>query len=161
MGLEKILKLGNQELYKASEILEREEIPQFRNIIDYLFTLIREFRAKYGAGRGIAAPQIGVHKRIICLDIENKQHILINPVLSDCSEDMMELWDDCMSFPDLFVKVKRYKTCTLEFKDENWNSHKWELEGDLSELLQHEYDHLNGILATQRALDDKSFRLRE
>jgi peptide deformylase len=71
----------------------------------------------------------------------------------------MELWDDCMSFPGLLVRVKRHRRCVMDFLDENWQAQQWILEDDLSELIQHEYDHLDGILATQRAIDDRSFRI--
>jgi peptide deformylase len=86
---------------------------------------------------------------------------MVNPVLSDMSEDMFELWDDCMCFPNLLVKVRRHRRCTLLFRDLEWVEHTWYLEDDLSELLQHEVDHLDGILATQRAIDDRSFRWRD
>jgi peptide deformylase len=75
-------------------------------------------------------------------------------------EEQMEVLDDCMSFPDLFVKVNRYRRCKIKYKDTNWEDCVMELEGDLSELLQHEYDHLDGILATMRAIDNKSFYTR-
>ena len=84
---------------------------------------------------------------------------LINPVISWFSEEMFELWDDCMSFPNLLVKVMRHKKITIEFYDLNWEKHTWHLENDMAELLQHEYDHLDGILATQRAINNKSFKL--
>ena len=82
---------------------------------------------------------------------------VLEPRLKELLE-MMELWDDCMSFPNLHVRVKRHYFCTMNFVDENWESHTWFLENDLSELMQHEYDHLNGILATQRAIDNESFK---
>jgi peptide deformylase len=86
--------------------------------------------------------------------------VIINPEISNKSEEMIELWDDCMSFPNLLVKVKRHKSLTVKFLDENWNGHEWCLNDDLSELIQHEYDHLDGILATMRAVDEKSFKWR-
>jgi len=73
-------------------------------------------------------------------------------------DEMMEVWDDCMSFPELLVKVKRNKRCKIHYKDLDWKNNV--LEGDLSELLQHEYDHLDGILAVQRAIDNKSFKIK-
>jgi succinate dehydrogenase / fumarate reductase flavoprotein subunit len=76
------------------------------------------------------------------------------------SEDMFELWDDCMSFPNLLVKVKRHKSLTIKYLDENWQTQEWQMTDDLSELLQHEYDHLDGILCTMRAIDEKSFKWR-
>jgi len=71
-----------------------------------------------------------------------------------------ELWDDCMSLPNLLVKVKRHKKVTIKYLDENWEPQKWEMENDLSVLIQHEYDHLEGILCTMRAIDSKSFKWR-
>ncbi|MDP6356270.1 MAG: peptide deformylase, partial [Planctomycetota bacterium] len=74
--------------------------------------------------------------------------------------EKMDVWDDCMCFPDLLVKVERHSTCTLKFRDLDWSERQMELAGDLSELLQHEYDHLDGILAVSRAIDGLSFALR-
>jgi peptide deformylase len=65
-----------------------------------------------------------------------------------------------MSFPNLLVKVKRHKNLTIKYLDENWQTREWNMTDDLSELLQHEYDHLDGILCTMRAIDEKSFKWR-
>ncbi len=65
-----------------------------------------------------------------------------------------------MSFPELLVKVKRYKRCLIKFKDLNFKDNTMKLEGDLAELLQHEYDHLDGILATMRAVDERALCLK-
>jgi peptide deformylase len=83
---------------------------------------------------------------------------MINPVIADLSDEMFEVWDDCMSFPNLLVKVLRHKKLTIHFFNLNFEEETWHLEDDMAELIQHEYDHLNGILATQRAIDNKSFR---
>ncbi len=159
MLLDKILKLGDPLLHEMSEPVSREELRNFEDDVDLLNDLILKFRKIYGTGRGIAAPQIGLMKRLICLNLKGKRYTIINPKLTDLSKDMMELWDDCMSFPNLMVKVKRHRSCTLTYRDENWEEKKWKMRDDLSELIQHEYDHLEGILATQRAVDDRAFRL--
>jgi len=65
-----------------------------------------------------------------------------------------------MSFPNLLVKVKRHHSLNIKYLDENWQPRVWKMEGALSELLQHEYDHVNGILCTMRAIDEKSFKWR-
>ncbi|HUS87432.1 MAG TPA: peptide deformylase [Bacteroidales bacterium] len=158
--LDRILKLGDQRLYDRSEEISPGEIDGLRKDIDLLFELIFEFRRAYGEGRGIAAPQIGLMKRIFCLYLDDKRHVIINPVLKDLSEELMEVWDYCMCFPVLMLKVFRHRSCLLTYRDENWEEHTWELEGDLSQLIQHEYDHLDGILATQRVIDNKSIKLR-
>jgi peptide deformylase len=62
--------------------------------------------------------------------------------------------------PNLLVKVKRHTSLTIKYLDEYWQPQELVLENDLSELLQHEYDHLNGILCTMRAIDEKSFKWR-
>jgi N-formylmethionyl-tRNA deformylase len=90
----------------------------------------------------------------------DRPEVFVNPVLRFPSEERMTVLDDCMSFPGLCVKVMRYKYCTIEYYDMEFNKKSMELEGDLSELLQHEYDHLDGILATMRAIDNRSFHLK-
>ena len=118
-----------------------------------------DFRKKYKAGRAIAAPQIGVMKRLVYMHLQSPV-VFINPVLDNFSRRTFELWDDCMSFPDILVKVKRHKSCEIYFRDLKWKKHSMILEENLSELLQHEVDHLNGILAIQRAIDCKSIILK-
>lgn len=118
-----------------------------------------DFRKKYGFGRAIAAPQIGVFKRLIYMHID-KPVVFINPTLHFEDAEFIEVLDDCMSFPDLLVKVKRHKRSTIQFKSMDFNDNSMKLEDDLSELIQHEYDHLDGILTTMRAIDGKSFCLK-
>jgi len=157
--LNKILKLGNPKLYEISAPVVKTELESLRPVIDDLHHILMEFKARYHAGRAISAPQVGVMKRLIYMNMI-RPVVIINPELFDLSPDMIELWDDCMCFPDLLVRVKRHRRGKLKFLNEEWTEEIWELEDDLSELLQHEYDHLNGILATQRAVDDKSFAWR-
>jgi len=157
MAVSDILLLGNPLLYKKVALVKKQEIKKLLPKLDLMFETILDFRKIYGAGRAIAAPQIGLMKRIICLNID-KPVAMINPELTNLSNEMFEIWDDCMSFPNLLVKVLRHKKLTLTFYDINWEKQTWHLEDDMAELIQHEYDHLNGILATQRAIDDKSFR---
>jgi len=157
--LEDILLLGNPLLYKASKEVLQKELPELIKPILGLADLIVEYRKKYGAGRTIAAPQVGLMKRIIVMNID-KPVFLINPKLFDLSEETITLWDDCMSFPGLLVKVKRHKSCNISYRDQNWQEQLMRCEDDLSELIQHEYDHLDGILATQRAIDNKSFKIK-
>ncbi len=159
MPLTRILKLGDPRLYAVADPVAREEVPALLPYFEELHQLVLEFRATYGAGRAIAAPQIGLMKRVICYNV-SQPVTMINPILTDLSEEMMELWDDCMSFPNLLVRVRRHRSCVLTFRDVDWQEQRWELSDDLSELFQHEYDHLEGILATQRAIDDQSFRWR-
>jgi peptide deformylase len=154
-----ILLLGNPKLYEISRPVSQEDLAGLKRVVDDLHDTLIDFRGRYGAGRAIAAPQIGVMKRLLYMFID-KPVVFINPKLRDLSPEMMTVWDDCMCFPDLLVKVERHQTCTISYRDMNWTRQEMFLEGDLSELLQHEYDHLDGILAVSRAVDAQSFALR-
>ncbi|MEW6245028.1 MAG: peptide deformylase [Bacillota bacterium] len=159
MAVREILLLGNPQLYEVSTEVETWELDPIGAVIEDLHDTLMDFRKRYGRGRAIAAPQIGVMKRLVCMRIDEPL-AFINPVLTMKSVEMMEVWDDCMSFPDLLVRVLRHRRCRLLYRDMNWNERYMDLEGDLAELLQHECDHLDGVLAVSRAIDGRSFALR-
>ena len=156
----KILLLGDPRLYEISEEVKREELEELRPVFEDMFDCIKGIRRDYGFGRAIAAPQIGVQKRLICI-LTDKPYVIINPSLEFVGDEMMEVMDDCMSFPNLLVRVRRYRHTILRYKDENWEDREMAMDDDMSELIQHEYDHLDGILATMRAIDNKSFVMKE
>ena len=158
MAMKEILLLGNPRLYEVSEPVSESDVDDLQGVIADLHDTMIGFKEKYGRGRAIAAPQIAVMKRLVYMHID-KPLVFFNPVLDQKSEQMMELWDDCMSFPELLVRVRRHRSCRVTFRDENWTERHMKLEGDLSELLQHEVDHLDGMLAVQRAIDGRSFAL--
>lgn len=151
--------LGDQRLYEVCEPIEKSELHLVKDWVADLDNVMKEIRAKYNFGRAIAAPQLGIMKRLIYMNID-KPVVFINPKFTYMSDEKFELWDDCMSFPNLLVKVKRHKNVTIKYLDENWETQEWKINNDLSELLQHEYDHLDGILCTMRAIDSKSFKWR-
>lgn len=157
--IQAILLLGDPKLYEVSSPVLKTECIDLESVVADLHDTLMAFRATYGAGRAIAAPQIGIQKRLIYMHITHPV-VMINPKLTFPDDDMMAVLDDCMSFPKLYVKVKRHKRCRIDFMDLQWQPQSLELEGDLSELIQHEYDHLDGILATMRAIDDKSFVMK-
>ena len=155
-----ILLLGNPALYEISEEVKEEELELLRPVFEDMFDCIRGIRRDYGFGRAIAAPQIGVRKRLSCM-LTDQPRVIINPTLEPVGDELMELWDDCMSFPKLLVRVRRCRRCILRYRDENWQPQELLMEDGMSELIQHEYDHLNGILATMRAVDSKSFAMKK
>ena len=155
-----ILLLGNPALYEISEEVKEEELELLRPVFEDMFDCIRGIRRDYGFGRAIAAPQIGIKQRLICM-LTDQPRVIINPTLEPVGDELMELWDDCMSFPKLLVRVRRCRRCILRYRDENWQPQELLMEDGMSELIQHEYDHLNGILATMRAVDSKSFAMKK
>jgi peptide deformylase len=157
--LKDLLLLGDPRLYEVCAPVEKSELQQVVSWEADMDNVMKEVRNKYKFGRAIAAPQLGIMKRLIFMKIDQPV-LFINPDITYRSEEMFELWDDCMSFPNLLVRVSRHKKIRVKFRDQNWETHEWELEDSLSELLQHEYDHLDGILCTMRAMDQKSFQWR-
>jgi peptide deformylase len=158
-GLNDLLLLGEPKLYEKSTPVQKDELRLVMEWVADLDNVMKEIRAKYQFGRAIAAPQLGIMKRLIYMNVD-RPVVFINPLLSDLSDDLFEVWDDCMCFPNLLVRVKRHKSLTIKYLDEQWQQKEWKMEGALSELLQHEYDHLEGILCTMRAIDDQSFKWR-
>jgi len=160
--VKKILTLGNSTLWKhcsqVQNIKATGTIKAIRNLKDTL----NNFKKRNGFGRAIAAPQIGILKRIIYVDFPkaNISGAMISPKIIKKSKEKIQIWDDCFSFPDLLVKVKRAKEIKVEYQTEDGEKRTISAAGDLSELLQHEIDHLDGILAVERAIDGKSFALR-
>lgn len=155
-----ILKLGNPRLYDISKEITEADIDYLPGWITDLHDTLMNYRKIYGAGRAVAAPQIGVQKRLLYMFVE-KPYVFINPVISFPDNEKYTLKDDCMSFPGLIVKIERYKRADITYLDVNLQPQQMHLEGDYSELLQHEYDHLDGILATMRAVDNKSLFMEQ
>ena len=159
MAVREILRLGNPKLNEASAPVGEEDLQAVEQVVRDLHDTMMNFREEYGAGRAIAAPQIGVMKRLVYMNITGPV-VFINPVVTPQGGETMEVWDDCMCFPDLLVKVLRHRNCRIAYRDLDWEEREMGLEGALSELLQHEVDHLDGRLAVSRAVDARSFALR-
>ena len=157
--IREITLLGNPVLREHCSAVKDVESEETRSLIRDLADTLADFRARKGFGRGIAAPQIGVTKQIIYLDFEIHGP-LINPRISAKSRKKMRLWDDCFSFPDLLVMVERAYAIKVAYRDEHGKARTINAEGSLSELLQHEIDHVNGILAVDRAIDSRHIILR-
>lgn len=159
MAVRPILLLGDARLYERSTPVQRAELHGLLGTIRDLHDTMRAFRAEHGWGRAISAPQIGVHRRIVAMD-DGVARTLVNPVLDRHSAERMEHWEDCMSFPELLVHLENPRACRLTYRDLDWSEHEVELTLDYAELIQHEVDHLDGVLSVQRALDPRSIALR-
>ncbi len=157
--LQDLLLLGDPRLYQTSVDVEERELHEVKNWVEDLHNVMEEIRAKYRFGRGIAAPQLGIMKRLIYINLDEPQ-VIINPQFEFKSNDTFNLWDDCMSFPHLLVHVSRHTEIEISFRDEHWKLKSLRASGALSELLQHEIDHLDGILCIDRAIDQRPFKWR-
>jgi peptide deformylase len=158
MPVRSILLLGNPLLWTPSAPADPRS-RELREIIADLGATLADFREKKGFGRAIAAPQIGKLVRVVLLSI-GEQRVLLNPRIVSQSAEQMELWDDCFSFPELMVRVRRAAEVKVAYQDEQGVEREMTAKHQLAELLQHEIDHLDGVLATDRALDARSLAMR-
>src|ERR1700712_2466675 len=125
--LDDLLLLGDARLYENCGAVLFEELSLVAGWMVDLDSVMKDVRAKYNFGRAIAAPQLGIMKRLIYMNI-NRPVVMINPEFINLSDDLFELWDDCMSFPNLLVKVKRHRSLTIKYLDEHWQQQEWSVE---------------------------------
>jgi peptide deformylase len=160
-ALDSVLLLGDPRLRAVCENVVNPGGEEAASEFARLKAALEAFRAAHGFGRGIAAPQIGILKRFVAIDLGAGASCLVNPEISWRSPETFTMWDDCMSFPELLVRVRRNKSISLRYVDESGEARTMEALGQAeSELLQHELDHLDGILAIDRALDRESLAWR-
>ena len=159
MPARRILQLGDPLLRTVSTPVAGPAEAQL--IFRDLKATLDEFRRTHGFGRGISAVQIGEPKRLIYIEFEGRSYSLMNPAFESQSEEKFRLWDDCFSFPNLMVYLERAYSINLRYLDEGGGARHLNASGPLSELLQHEMDHLDGILAVDRSIDRDSFCTRE
>ena len=158
MPVREIIQLGNPLLREHSR-----PVRNFQAALAVLADLrdtLHDFQKRNGFGRGISAVQIGVPERLIYLEIGGREYSLVNPVLRKASESQIVVWDDCFSFPQIMVRLIRAERVEVEYSDERGIGCSLAAEWDFSELLQHELDHLDGVLAIDRAIDRSSFATR-
>jgi peptide deformylase len=149
-----VLLLGDPRLRLKSEAVEEFAGESIEREVADLKEALEDFRRRNGFGRGIAAIQIGIARRMIALNLGDGPFVIVNPKIVRRSSEAFRMWDDCMSFPDLVVRVERHRSIDIEYFDERGNGKEW-LDPDqaTSELLQHEIDHLDGVLAIDRAIE--------
>ncbi|PWB72113.1 formylmethionine deformylase [candidate division GN15 bacterium] len=163
MPVRDILQLGNEILWERSAPVSEVGSDEIVTTITDLSDTLADFRHRRGFGRGIAAPQLGVLKRVIYVRTESAgfDGPLINPEITWRSCGQMEVWDCCFSFPSLMVRLVRAREIHVKYLASTGEERQLKAYGDFSELLQHEIDHLDGILACDRALSARDFVTRD
>ena len=160
----KIREVGDPILNKISKEVD------IRNINEEILEIIDDLKStlEFGAGLGIAAPQIGINKRIIVVGAK-KENIkyndakeipitaMINPTWREISKETDTQYEGCMSVPSIRGKVERYRNIELTYYDEDGNQIIKQLYGFIARLVQHECDHLEGIVFLERVKDKNGF----
>jgi peptide deformylase len=157
-----VLQLGDPRLREKCAAIDDPRDPSVRELASDLRDTVRDWRRRTGYGRAIAAPQLGVLKRVVVLDAP-KELVLVNPEIVERSAEKMVVWDCCLSFLFLFLQVERHRSIRVRYQTLDGDTRELFAgsEEDLGELLQHEIDHLDGILAIDRVADLKSLCSRE
>jgi peptide deformylase len=145
MSVRKILTEPNKILRQVSKEVEKvgdEERALMDDMLDTMYD---------APGIGLAAIQIGVPKRIIVMDIsrdENKREprYFVNPIIKNRNEEKAKYEEGCLSVPDQFAEIERPNTCEIEYLDYNGKKKLLKADGLLATCIQHEMDHLEGIL---------------
>ncbi len=162
MALRQVIQLGDPLLRQPCEPIKDPTSAQVADLIQDLGDTLAHWKAQTGYGRGIAAPQIGVLQRAIFLNLDGQSPWpLINPRIVAHSQDTMEVWDGCLSFLSIFCKVIRHCQITVEYQHLDGRTDTRQASGDLSELLQHEIDHLDGVLTLDRITDIETICTRQ
>jgi peptide deformylase len=164
MPVRPVLQLGDPLLRENCIPVEDPTRPEIRELVSDLADTLAHWRAETGYGRGIAAPQIGVLQRVIFLKLPGEQPWpLINPEIVKRGAEKITVWDACLSFLSIFMQVERHRNIMVQYQNLQGETATIEAgeDRDLSELLQHEIDHLDGILAIDRVVDVKTIVTRE
>jgi peptide deformylase len=164
MTIRSVLQLGDPGLREVAKKVDDPAAAEIRALVGDLSDTLAHWRATTGYGRGIAAPQIGANVRVIFLRLPGEAAWpVVNPEITWRSEEKVVVWDACLSFLSIFMQVVRHREIVVRYQD--LSGQRCEVrageERNLSELLQHEIDHLDGILAVDRITDMKTMCTRE
>ncbi len=141
MAVRTILQLGDPGLREVAARVVDSAAPEIRVLVADLADTLAHWRATTGYGRGIAAPQIGVGKRVIFLQLPGAEAWpLVNPEITWRSAEKIVVWDACLSFLSIFMQVERHREIVVRYQDlqGEWKELRAGEQRDLSELLQHE-----------------------
>ena len=145
MTIKKLITVPNEILRKKSEKIEKVGKNE-KNLIKDLFETMYHHK-----GIGLAAIQVGIPKRIIVLDViqkdeQKKPLCFINPIIKNLSDEKSKYEEGCLSIPNTFIEIERPKKCLVEYVDIDGKKKNMECDNLLSTCIQHEVDHLNGVL---------------
>ncbi len=164
MAIRTVLQLGDPGLREIAKRVDDPSAPEIGALVEDLADTLAYWKSTTGYGRGIAAPQIGSTLRVIFLQLPGAEPWpLVNPQITKQRQQKIVVWDACLSFLSIFMQVERHREIEVRYQDlrGEWHEIQAGEERNLSELLQHEIDHLDGILAVDRITDIRTMCTRE
>lgn len=162
MPVKEIIELGNPFLWERSSPVEEPSSSSVLELVHDLEDTLNAFRAEHEFGQGISAPHIGVLKRVVVIDMrpDGFSGALINPEIASESSERYETWVSCLSFPELLIRVSRASEVRVAYLDIEGTPQTLDATGELAALLQREIDHLDGVLAVDKAVSQRAFMSR-
>ena len=152
--------LGDPRLREIAEPIKDYE-KELRPVLEDLKDTLTEHQRIYKMGRGLAAPQIGHNKRVVYVHTTTFTWYLVNPSIVYRSPETFEVWDSCFSMnAEFFVKIPRHRRIKIKYTDQFGEFHNDTFTDDMSELLQHEIDHLDGIVCSDHLTDIRNIAMR-
>jgi peptide deformylase len=138
--------------YKSNKILRKKNTP-VAAIDTELKETIKEMRRLMNLenGVGLAAPQVGINQRFFIVELDNKYYIFINPKILQYSKELIDMEEGCLSVPDQAGVVTRPEEIIIEAEGTNEKKFKLKAKGILARVIEHENDHLDGILFIDKA----------
>lgn len=162
MAIREILRIGNQILLKEAEKVKKFDTPEIHELVKDMIETMNDAQ-----GAGLAAPQVGESIQLVIFGVDKNERypeaeqvpftVLINPVITPLTQDKEDDWEGCLSVPGLRGVVPRYKTINYKGFDQYGNEIDRDAEGFHARVVQHECDHLFGILYPTRIENMKLF----
>ncbi len=164
MAVKNILRIGHPLLLETAAPVTAFNLPELDSLVDDMFNTMERKN-----GVGLAAPQIGIKQRIIVFGMEESQNqrypdmqpipvtVLINPEIKQADNEIITGWEGCLSIPGMRGLVPRHRRIRYRGFDQKGKKIEREAEGFHARVVQHEIDHLNGILYPQRIRDMRMF----
>jgi len=143
-----IRKIGDPVLKQKAQKVDKVDSKIKRLVEDMIETM------KFANGVGLAAPQVGEPLRVIVVDYENKPIAFINPEILEAEGETIDL-EGCLSVPGIELKIKRYEIIVFKAQDLNGKVKKYRAKGLLARVIQHEIDHLDGVLIVDRGITEE------
>ncbi len=153
MPVRTLLELGNPSLRQPARPVADVRSPETQALITDLRDTLRAFRQQHGWGRALAAPVIGVPQRLVLIDYGGREFILANPRFEVWSRETVPAYESCMAFGTIWGVVHRPKHVIISALDAKGELQRYDVDGDLARIMQHELDHLDGLTWLDRDPD--------
>lgn len=148
-----MLELGDPRLRQQAQPVEQPSAPEIQSLITDLWDTLHDFQQQAGWGRALAAPVIGVDQRVVVVAFHDQRFVLINPRFESWGRTQAIAYETCVTFASIWGAVYRPENIVVVALDAAGSEQRFDVDGDLARLIQHEIDHLDGLVWLDREPD--------